>query len=249
MFSKIFHQFRKGRLEERNSTNTVAWQIGVAIEAGIDESLARQSASGREFAVPVAGGLLGGGVAATATGLGGVGLAMGGGAIGVGAVTAIAAPAVAVGAVSYGVYKAFQGVSRRNREETIRGLIQHFQDTDQPRMIERIFTIEGMGRLDKGRRPPAKGSAAALHEILASSSSDAFVGLFCSPNGEFVLTYDLPDERWAFLRLVNEDHFTGGGRDRDLEEFDLDVWTEVKQVLQILRREGFLSILNNTDTV
>lgn len=206
----------------------------------MDEKLARLDAIAGDLAAPAAGAMLGGGVAATATGLGGVGLAMGGDATGAGAVSAIAAPAVAVGAVSYGVYKAFQGVSRRNRDETVRGLVQHFHNTDQPRMVERMFTLEGMGRLEKGRRSPTRGSASAVHEILTSSSSDALVGLFCAPNGEFVLTYDLPDKRWAYVRLVNEGNFTGAGLDRDLQQFDLEIWNEVKQVIEIFRRERFL---------
>ena len=91
-------------MADNESSATRAWQIGAAIEAGVDEQEARRRTNAGEILVPAAGAIIGGGAVATATGLGGVGLAFGGAAIGIGAATAVAAPAVAAGAVSYGIY-------------------------------------------------------------------------------------------------------------------------------------------------
>ncbi len=168
-----------------------AWRIGAAIEAGIDEEEARRRIDTGEVIAPAAGAAVGGIGAATATGLGGVGLAMGGGAIGIGAATAIAAPAVAVGAVGYGVYRGIRELKMRNRDQTLRGLVESFLETNQPHMAERVFTIEVKGKLGDGRRPPTHSSAKAALHLLGETESTALVGLFCSPKGEFVVTHDL----------------------------------------------------------
>lgn len=217
-----------------------AWQIGAAIEAGVDEQKARQLIDAGEVIAPAAGAAAGGIAAATATGLGGVGLAFGGGAIGIGAATAVAAPAIAVGAVGYGVYRGIRELKRRNRDQTLRALIDYFGETNQPQQIERIFTIEGKGRLGDGRRAPTHSSAKALLRLLEESESKAFIGLFCSPNGEFVITYDLAQDHWAYIRLIGEDKLSGGGVDLRGQDFRVDELDSIALLIRVLEREELL---------
>ena len=217
-----------------------AWQIGVAIEAGIDEQEARQRIDAGEVIAPVAGAAAGGIAAATATGLGGVGLAFGGGAIGIGAATAVAAPAIAVGAVGYGVYRGIRDLKMRSRDQTLRALIEYFAENNQPQQIERIFVIEGKGRLGDGRRAPTHSSTKALLSLLEESESSAFIGLFCSPKGEFVLSYDLAQEHWAYVRFIGEDKFSGGGVDLRGQHFRVDELDSVALLIRVLEREELL---------
>ena len=224
-----------------------AWQIGAAIEAGVDEQEARQQIDAGEVILPAAGAAAGGIAAATATGLGGVGLAFGGSAIGIGAATAVAAPAIAVGAVGYGVYRGIRELKRRSRDQTLRALIDYFAETNQPQQIERIFTIEGKGRLVDGRRAPTYSSARALLRLLEESESNAFIGLFCSPNGEFVLTYDLSDEHWAYIRLIGEEKFSGEGKDLRGQGFKVGELDSISLLIRVLEREELLKRREGTD--
>lgn len=219
---------------------TLAWQIGAAIEAGVDEQEARRRIDAGEVIAPAAGAATGGIAAATATGLGGVGLAFGGGAIGIGAATAVAAPAIAVGAVGYGVYRGIRELKRRNRDQTLRALVEYFVEADQPQQVERVFTIEGKGRLGNGRRPPTHSSAKALLRLLENTESKAFIGLFCSPKGEFVLTYDLAPLRWAYVRLISEDEFNGAGVDLRGQDFQVEDLDSINLLVRVLEREEFL---------
>lgn len=219
---------------------TLAWQIGAEIEAGVDEKEVRRQIDAGELIAPAAGAATGGIAAATATGLGGVGLAFGGGAIGIGAATAVAAPAIAVGAVGYGVYRGIRELKRRNRDQTIRAVIGHFTEADQPQQVERIFTVEGKGRLLNGRRPPTHSSAKALLDLLEETESKSFIGLFCSPKGEFVLTYDLAPLRWAYVRLMSEGEFNGTGVDLRGQPFQVDDLDSISLLIRVLEREEFL---------
>ena len=224
-----------------------AWLIGAAIEAGVDAQEARSRINAGEIAVPAAGAVIGGGVAATATGLGGVGLAFGGGAIGIGAFTAVAAPAVAAGAVSYGIYRGIRELNRMNREQTLRSLVEHFRSTGKPDHADRVFHIEGMGQLVEGRRPPAHSSARATLRLLDPSESSAMMGLFCSPRGEFVLTYDFQPDHWVYVMVIGDDKFSGSGTDLRGQEFRIDDLNSVDLVLRILEREGFLNLRQDPD--
>ena len=183
--------------ENPESPANHAWQIGAAIEAGVDAQEARRRIDAGEIVVPAAGVIIGGGAVATATGLGGVGLAFGGGAIGIGAVTAVAAPAVAVGAVSYGIYRGIRGVGSWGRVQTLRALVGYFQSTNQQHHADRVFHVEGRGQLEERRRTPTHSSTRATLRVVVGSESSSMMGLFCSPNGDFVLTYDLQPNRWA----------------------------------------------------
>ena len=224
-----------------------AWQMGAAIEAGVDEQEAWRRINAGEIAAPAAGAIIGGGVVATMTGLGGVGLAFGGGAIGIGAFTAVAAPAVAAGAVSYGIYRGIRALNRMTREQTLRGLVEGFRSDGKPDHADRVFHIEGMGQLVEGRRPPAHSSARPTLRLLASSETSAMLGLFCSPKGEFVLTYDLQPDHWVYVMVVRDDKFSGRGRDLRGQEFHLDDLNSVDLVLRILEREGFLTLRQDPD--
>lgn len=228
---------------------TLAWQIGAAIESGIDEHEARRRIDTGEIIAPVAGAATGGIAAATATGLGGVGLAFGGGAIGIGAATAVAAPAIAVGAVGYGVYRGIRELKRRNRDQTLRALVEYFSEAEQPQLVERLFTIEGKGRLSNGRRPPTHTSAKALLHLLEKTESKAFIGLFCSPIGEFVLTYDLAPLRWAYVRLISEDEFKGTGVDLRGQDFQVADLDSINLLIRVLEREEFLKRSGGVDEV
>lgn len=224
---------------------TLAWQIGAAIEAGVDEQEARRRIDAGEVIAPAAGAATGGIAAATATGLGGVGLAFGGGAIGIGAATAVAAPAIAVGAVGYGIFRGIKELKRRNRDQTLRSLIEYFTECDQPQQVERIFNIEGKGRLVGGRSQPTHSSAKALLRLLEGTESRAFIGLFCSPKGEFVLTYDLPPLRWAYVRFINEDEFQGDGKDLRGQNLQVDDLDSIDLLIRVLEREEFLKRLKD----
>ena len=230
-------------MTDSESQSTRAWQIGVAIEAGVDEEEARRRINAGEIVATATGAALGGGAAATATGLGGVGLAFGGGAVGIGAAAAVAAPAVVAGAVGYGIFSGIRGLSRWNRSQTLRGLVEYFRTANQPHNVDRIFHIEGMGSLEEDRRPPTQSSTKATLRLLVGSNSLAFVtGLFCSPKGEFVLTYDLEESHWAYIRLTGENEFTGGGIDLRGQQLHLDDLVSVDLVLRILEREGFVNV-------
>ena len=229
--------------------------MGLAIEAGLDEQEARRRVNAGEFTVTAAGaavgGVVGGGAVAAATGLGGVGLAFGGGAVGIGALTAVAAPAVAGAAVGYvavrGVASSIRGIQGRNRERTLRTLIEHFTGSGQAHKAVRLFEIEGKGSLLDGRSPPTNDSAKALLEVLERSESDASVGLFCSPLGQFVVTFDLDDGRYGYVILVDDDEFLGGGIDSRGEEFDLKNHNSSDLLIERLEREGFLRFPDNSD--
>ncbi len=212
-----------------------AWLIGEAIEAGIDEKEANDRAA---LTVAAGTGVAGGIAAVSATGLGGVGVAAGGTAIGVGAVTAVAAPAVATAAVGYGVFKEISGWVRK---DAVRELIKYFRYTNQLQMMDRLFSIEGKGQLVEGRRPPAGSSAAATLRLLAEGRTSARVGMFCSPKGHFVLTYDLAAEHWAYIRFVGEDNFTGHGVGLNGQEFQLDNLGEFQRLLRVLIEQKILT--------
>ena len=101
-----------------------------------------------------------------------------------------------------------------------------------------------MGSLEEGRRPPTHASAkATLRHVVGSESLALVTGLFCSPQGEFVLTYDLQENHGVYLKLISEDEFSGGGIDLRGQEFQLDDLTDVDLALRILEREGFVRIL------
>ena len=127
-----------------------------------------------------------------------------------------------------------------NRDRTIRELIRYFRETTQPHQVERIFSIEGMGRLEDGRRPPSHSSATATLLLLAESENSVFMGLFCSPKGEFVLTYDSSPLHWAYVRLIGKDKFSGGGKDLREQDFTVDDINNMKLLLRVLEREEFL---------
>ena len=207
-----------------------AWAIGEAIEAGIDERAAIDRSA---LTVAAGTGAAGGIAAATATGLGGVGLAAAGGAIGIGAATAVAAPAVVTTAAGFGIFKGVRGVIRK---DAVKELIKYFQKTGQAGMVERIYTLEGKGQLIEGRRPPAWGSADAVLHLLTQGRTSASVGLFCSPGGHFVLTYDLSLDHWAYVKLVDNDDFTGCGMDPGGHEFRLDDLKDIKHLISSLKR-------------
>ena len=223
-----------------------AWQIGAAIEAGVDAQEARRRIDAGEIAIPAAGAVSVGGVVATLTGLGGVGLAFGGGAIGIGAATAVAAPAVAAGAVSYGIYRGIRDLRRWNRAQTLRGLVDHFRSGGQYHYADRVFHMEGMGQLEEGRRPPSHSSARTTLRLLATSDSIAMMGLFCSPKGNFVLTYDLQPNHWAYVTVIDDDEFTGDGTDLRGQDIHFDDLSSVDLVLRILEREGFVTLRQDT---
>ena len=224
-----------------------AWLIGAAIEAGVDAQEARRRIDAGEVVAPAAGAIIGGGVAATATGLGGVGLAFGGGAIGIGAAAAVAAPAVAVGATTYGIYTGIRQLGRWNRAQTLRALLDHFRSTSQQNHADHLFLLEGMGHLEQDRRPPTHSSSRATLRLLAASESLATMGLFCSPQGDFVLTYDLQPDHWAYVTVVGDDSFTGGGTDLRGKNLDIDDLKSVDLVLRILEREGFVALRQDPD--
>ena len=197
------------------------------------------------------GGAIGGGAVAAATGLGGVGLAYGGSAVGIGALTAVAAPAVVVGTVvgtlGYMAATVVRGRNRWNRQQTLRQLVMHFFDNGQLDKAIRIFEIEGKGELLEDRQTPRNGSAKALLDILEKSESSASVGLFCSPVGQIVATFDLDDGRYAYVILVNDDEFIGGGIESRGGAFDLTNCNSVDHVIERLEREGFLRFPDNSE--
>lgn len=213
--------------------NNRGWQIGLAIEAGMDEAEARRRVSANELAALA--GITTGGI-----GAGAAGLAFGGTAIGIGALTAVAAPAVAAGGVGYAVARAVTGIGIARRDQLLRILTGFFGLNGQADKVVRLFEIEGKGRLVDGRRPPDSATAKALLEVLQKSQSDALVGLFCSPAGKFVVTFDVADGRYAFAVLVSGRRFSGGGIDSRGEEFNLDGVSSVELLIRILEREGFV---------
>ena len=221
---------------------TPAWQIGSAIEAGVDELNARHRIDAGELIVPAAGVVITGGATATATGLGGVGLAFGGGAIGIGAAAVVAGPAVAGGAVGYGVYQGIRQIRNWSRDRTLRALVHWFQAAEQFDKAERIFRIEGMGRLVGSRRPPTRSSSAATLRLFAETTSAALVGLFCAPKGEFVVTYDVSGQHWAYVTLLGEDRFSGSGMDLRGRKFLLDDLNTFEMLLRVLGREEFVKL-------
>ena len=224
-----------------------AWQIGAAIEAGVEAQEARRRIASGEVIVPVVGGVLVGGVVATKIGLGGVGLAFGGGAIGISAATAIAAPTVAVAAASYTIYRSIRGVGSWSRVKTLRGLVGHFQSTNQHHHADRVFHVEGRGQLEEKRLPPTHSSTRATLRVVAGSESSAMMGLFCSPSGDFVLTYDLQPDRWAYVTVMGDDKFNGGGTDLRGQDLQFDDLNSVDLLLRILEREGFVTLRQDTD--
>ncbi len=58
--------------------------------------------------------------------------------------------------------------------------------------------------------------------------------------GEFVVTYDLEDARWAYVRLIGEGKFSGSGLDTTGREFQADDLNSLDLLIRILGREGFL---------
>ena len=220
-----------------------AWQIGQAIEIAVDEDEARTGIVAGSLAFPAVGAVIGGGAAGTATGLGGIGLAFGGGAIGISAAAAVAVPAVAVGAAGLGIFRGLQGIQERTRQRTLRDLVAHFQNEAQLDYVVRVFHLEGMGGLQEGRRPPtSESSKAVLHLWRGSRSSAPLTGLFCSPAGEFVVTYDISKSHWAYVRLFGEDKISGGGLDLRGRDIQFDDLGSVPLVLRILEREEFVTL-------
>lgn len=211
-----------------------AWLIGEAIENGMDEKDAIDRAA---LAVAAGTGAAGGFAAASVTSLGGVGVAASGTAFGVGAITAVAAPAVITAAAGYGIFKA---ISTSGRKDAVRDLLKYFEDTEQWHIRERILSTEGKGQLVDGRRPPAWGSASATLELLTKGPTSAKVGLFCSPKGHFVLTYDLATDHWAYVRFVDEYDFTGRGVGPTGHEFELHELKSMKALIQTLKNLGIL---------
>ena len=215
----------------------------------MDEAEARRRVSANELAAlaGIAADGIGGGAAGVATGLGGVGLALGGGAVGIGALTAVAAPAVAAGGVGYAVARAVTGIGIARRDQLLRMLAGFFGLNGQADKVVRLFEIEGKGRLVDGRHPPDSATTKALLEVLQKSQSEALVGLFCSPAGKLVVTFDLADGRYAFTVLVSGKNFSGGGIDSRGEEFNLDGVSSVDLLIRIFEREGFLQYPDNLD--
>lgn len=228
--------------DDTSLANNRGWQIGLAIEAGMDEAEAHRRVSANEMAAPggIAAAGIGGGAAGVATGLGGAGLASGGGAVGIGALTAVAAPGVAVGGVGYAVARAVTGIGIARRDHLLRMLTRLFGLNGQADKVVRLFEIEGKGRLVDGRRPPDSATTRALLGVLQKSQSDALVGLFCTPAGKLVMTFDLADGRYAFAVLISARKFSGGGIDSREEEFNLSGVSSVDLLIRILEREGFL---------
>ena len=224
-----------------------AWQIGAAIEAGIDAEEARRRLDAGEIVVPAAGAAIGGGVAATATGLGGVGLAFGGGAIGIGAAAAVAAPAVAAGAVSYGIYRSYRDLGKRSRVQALRRLVEYFRSSNQGYYADRVFHVEGRGQLEDSRKPPTRSSTKTTLLLLGATDSTAMMGLFCSPDGNFVLTYDLQPNHWAYVMAMDDDKFTGDGTDLRGQGLRIDDLNSVDMVLRVLEREGFVTLRQDDD--
>ena len=218
------------------------WQIGFAIEAGMDEEEARHRASTNELAELL--GLLDGGVGGqgggSTTGLGGLGVALGSGVAGIGALTAVGAPAVAAGGVGYAVARAVSGIGTLRRDHLLRVITEFFGLNGQVDKVVRLFEIEGKGRLVNGRRPPDSNTSKSLLELLQKSESAATVGLFGSPDGKFVVSFDLLDGRYAYAVLQTSKRFTGGGIDSRGAAFDLDGVSSVDLLIRILEREDFL---------
>ena len=230
------------------------WIRGWAIEAGVDQEDAKKYFEDaikalREMFSPLGGaaigGAVGGGAAATATGLGGVGLAFGGSAIGIGALAAVAAPAAvgatAVGGVGYAVAKIIRQAKGRSRTQNLREIDEGFQKTGQFDKRVRLYEIEGKGSLLEDRNPPTTNSVSVLRIVLGSSESAAHVGLFCSPQGDFVLTYDLEDGRYACIKLLADDRFEGVGIDTRGQNFTVEKYSSVDLLNDKLEREGFVS--------
>ena len=233
--------------ESGHSQANHAWQIGAAIEAGIDAREARRRLDAGEIVAPAAGVVIGGSVAATATGLGGVGLAFGGGAIGIGAAAAVAAPAVAAGAVGYGIYRGYRDLGKRSRVQVLRRLVEYFRSSNQEYYADRVFHVEGRGHLEDSRKPPTLSSAKATLLLLGPTDSAAMMGLFCSPEGNFVLTYDLEPNHWAYVMSMDDDKFAGDGTDLRGQGLRIDELSSVDMVLRVLEREGFVTLRQDDD--
>ena len=224
---------------DNSASSNRARLIGSAIEDGADETDVRRQIASGEIIFPTAGATFGG--FAAATGLGGVGLVFGGSAIGIGAVGAVAAPAIAAGAVTYGVYRAARGLANRSRGQVLRGIIEYFRADGQPQNAQRVFSIEGMGQLDPGRRPPTRNSASATLRLLDQTESRADMGVFCSPRGELVLTYDLAEKHWAYVMVINSRDFTGAGFDPRGRTFTIDDIDTLDLLIRVLEREEILT--------
>lgn len=219
--------------DDKSLISNNGWQIGLAIEAGIDEVEARRMLNAGELAA----------LAGVATGGSGAGAV----AAGIGALTAVGAPAAAAGGLGYTVASVVSGIGRSSRDQLLRILAQYFGLTGQEDKVIRLFEIEGKGRLVDGRHPPNASSTKALLEILGRSESRALVGLFGSPDGKFVMTLDLNDGRYAYMILANAKKFSGGGIDSRGEEFDLNGVSSIELLIRILEREGFLQYPENFD--
>ena len=224
-----------------------AWRIGAAIETGVDGEEARRQLDAGQIIIPAAGAAAVGGAAATATGLGGVGLAFGGGAIGIGAVAAVGIPAVAAAAAGYGIYRGIRELGRWGRVQTLRGLVEHFQSVDGQFYVDRMFHVEGRGQVEADRLPPTPSSAKATLRIVGSSDSKGFMGLFCSPEGQFVLTYDIEPGHWAYVVVAQDDKFSGAGTDLRGQDLGIGELDSVRAVLRVLEREGFVALRKETD--
>ena len=220
-----------------------AWHAGASLERGGEEGEIRSLMAKGEIALPIVGAMMGGGAAASATGLGGVGLAFGGGAVGIGAAIAVAAPAMVAGSVGYGFYRGIRLWRHWNRDQTARELLRYFRETNQIQMFDRVFHIEGMGRLGAGRTPPVHASIKATLGLLADSESPAVMGLFCSPKGELIVTYDLSDKHWAYVRLIGERRFSGAGVAASGGSVQLHDIESVDGLTRTLEHAGFLKRL------
>ena len=237
--------------QEEVTVSTVAWVIAQAIENGENEQEARLrilSNISANVVLPASASVATGGVIATATGLGGVGLAFGGGAVGIGAATAIAAPAVAAGVVGYGVYRVAQDFRSRSRVSQLRHLVDYFRGAGQPEKADKVLYLEGKGQLDRKQEKMRGQSAEASLRLLSGTTSEALVGLFGSPRGEFILTFDLSPQHWCYIRLISTDSFDGQGMNSRGQEFDVAGWSSVDSLRQQLDREGYLEIVPSSES-
>ena len=72
------------------------------------------------------------------------------------------------------------------------------------------------------------------------------MGLFCSPKGEFVLTYDLRPDHWAYVTVTDDGKFAGDGTDLGGQDIHFDDLNSVDLVLRILEREEFVALRQDT---
>ena len=107
--------------------------------------------------------------------------------------------------------------------------------------------VEGRGQVEAGRRPSTQSSAKATLRIVGSSDSKGFMGLFCSPESQFVLTCDIEPGHWAYVVVAQDDKFNGAGTDLRGQDLGIGELDGVCAILRVLEREGFIVLRQETD--